>query len=234
MLFSTNVERVKRMEETKYYSQYKQDKILNENIFKNQRGGVFVDVGAHNGIDISNTYFFEKELGWKGICIEPMQKCYDELVKNRKCICYNGCAYNQNGEVPFRINEGYTEMLSGIENCYPAEHKRRIQNELMERGGSTHLIQVPARTLQNLFDEHNITVVDYLTVDTEGSEFEVFQGIDFSKTHINVIDFEENYPQYARNIYELLLKNGFVFRGKIDRDTVFINSNIKFSWDKTE
>src|SRR5208282_2318440 len=52
-----------------YYSQLGQDKWVIENIFKHRRGGFFVDIGAYNGVDISNTYYMEQQLGWSGICV---------------------------------------------------------------------------------------------------------------------------------------------------------------------
>ena len=64
-----------------YYSQCKQDQYINESFFKGKDSGVFVDIGAHNGISLSNSYFFEKELGWNGVCIEPMPEVYSELKK---------------------------------------------------------------------------------------------------------------------------------------------------------
>src|SRR3972149_7086762 len=75
----------------KYYSQYQQDKWLYENIFKNNTNGFFVDIGASDGIKFSNTYFFEKMLGWNGVCVEPLPDIYKRLIKNRNCICINGC-----------------------------------------------------------------------------------------------------------------------------------------------
>ena len=55
-----------------FHSQFEQDKFLEQNIFKGYKNGFFIDVGAHNGISMSNTLFFEKENGWKGINIEPI------------------------------------------------------------------------------------------------------------------------------------------------------------------
>lgn len=71
----------------KFYSQYKQDEYLYKKFFKKKRNGVFFDIGAHNGIKISNTYFFEKNLGWTGVCVEPRDSAFEELEKNRECIC---------------------------------------------------------------------------------------------------------------------------------------------------
>ena len=63
----------------KYFSWNSEDKYLNETFFKNKSDGVFIEIGAHNGIDGSNSYFFEKELGWKGICVEPIPEVFSLL-----------------------------------------------------------------------------------------------------------------------------------------------------------
>ena len=65
-----------------YYSPDKQDKFLEENIFKGYRNGFFVDVGAHNGKSINNTLYFEENNDWTGINIKPIKK-YNNLVVNR-------------------------------------------------------------------------------------------------------------------------------------------------------
>ena len=69
-----------------YTSQDKQDKYLEENVFKGYKGGVFVDVGAHDGVSINNTLYFEKYNGWTGINIEPIKEVYDKLLINRPSV----------------------------------------------------------------------------------------------------------------------------------------------------
>lgn len=54
---------------------------MNERFFKNLKNGVFFDIGAHDGVSLSNTYFFEKELGWSGICLEPIPEVFERLKK---------------------------------------------------------------------------------------------------------------------------------------------------------
>jgi len=78
-----------------YHSQYKQDEILNEGLFKNKQNGIFVDIGVSDVITRSNSYFFEKNLNWTGMCIEPNPNSYKKLIQNRKCICVQGCAWNK-------------------------------------------------------------------------------------------------------------------------------------------
>ena len=127
-----------------YHSQSNQDRYLNENYFNGKRCGFFVDVGAHDGVSISNTLFFERELGWKGICIEPIPDIFKSLSENRISLCINACAYNRNTVVEFKHISGYSEMLSGIVSSYNPLHNRRISNELSIHGGSENTISVDA------------------------------------------------------------------------------------------
>ena len=78
-----------------FYSQCKQDKFLEENVFKGYKNGIFFDVGAHDGKTINNTVYFEQNNNWKGINIEPIKSVYDNLVLNRpNCININ-CAIDE-------------------------------------------------------------------------------------------------------------------------------------------
>jgi FkbM family methyltransferase len=215
-----------------YRSQIGQDRILNEQLFKGRKG-VFCDVGAHDGISGSNSYFFEKELGWTGVCVEAKPENFQLLQKNRASHLVNGAAYNRGGEVTFTSNEGWTNMLSGIEEAYNPLHLERINREIKQYGGQTQQITVPCYTLSSIFDQHNLKTIDYLSIDTEGSELQVLEGVDFTQVHINVVNFEVNYPcsKEHRQIQELLTKNGFDFWLRVEFDEVWLNSTLKFSWE---
>lgn len=194
-----------------YSAQEGKDKVLNEIYFKNRRGGFFIDIGAHDGVSINSTYFLEKHLGWSGVCIEPLKRRYDELVKNRPgSLCLNKAVYNREGFVKFRDITGYPEMLSGIEESYNPSHERRILHELGE--GSMKTIEVPCITLNSILEENSIRSVDYLKIDTEGSELDILKSLDFSKVDIKCIDVENNYSTNFKEFFEgkgykLLVKN---------------------------
>src|SRR4051812_7676853 len=108
-----------------YQSQCKQDKFVNEVIFNNKRNGVFVDIGANDGITFSNSYFFEKQLGWTGLCVEPLESTFQKLKAVRSCKLVNGCAASFNGEETFFAVDGYGEMLSGLKSKYDSRHLSR-------------------------------------------------------------------------------------------------------------
>ena len=65
----------------KYYSQYKQDEFIYNSFFKNKRDGVFLEIGADDGVRFSNCKFFEDHLNWKGIAVEARKEAYEKLKK---------------------------------------------------------------------------------------------------------------------------------------------------------
>lgn len=220
-------------ESYKFYSQSGQDKYLYNTYFKNIKSGTFVELGAYDGISISNTYFFEKNLAWNGVCIEPMLEPYNKLIKNRKCICLNECVSNEIKMKDFfvihvseeqkKINQTAknTEMLSGLMDKYDPRHLQTVNQYLKQFKGTSEIKKIETTTLQKIFNEHAINSVDLLCVDTEGSEFEILQGIDFSKTKIKVILVENNFNE--NNVKNLLEQNGFVFDRKLGCDDIFFN-----------
>lgn len=184
-----------RAEERKFYSQYGQDQFVFHNFFKEKRNGVFVDIGAHDGVSFSNTYFFERFMGWTGICIEPIPEIFTQLQTNRNCICVHGCIYDRADSAQFLRVRGYPEMLSGILLNYNPQHLRRIEQEVKRFGGSMDIIQVKCYSLTQLLLDHHLDHIDYLSIDTEGGEMAILQSIDFSKIDIEVIDVENNYGE---------------------------------------
>ena len=72
-----------------YHSQTEQDLLLDETVFCGMRAGVFIDVGAHDGVSLSNTLMFERDRGWAGVCIEANPKVFPALAANRSARCLN-------------------------------------------------------------------------------------------------------------------------------------------------
>jgi FkbM family methyltransferase len=194
-----------------YTSQASQDKYLEENVFKGYKNGVFVDVGAHDGLTINNTLYFEKHNDWTGINIEPIKKVYDALLTNRPNSININCAVcNSDGETDFLCNTGYTEMLSGIKDTFDPRHLQRLQNENKIMRSTTETIKVNTKKLETIFDEHKLTHINYLSIDVEGAEFEVIKSINFDKVFIDVIGFENNYEDVSIPIVKHLEDNNYV------------------------
>lgn len=203
-----------------YFSQHGQDKLLNEQIFMGKKSGVFVEVGAHDGISFSNTYFFEKELNWKGICVEPIPKFFEQLKANRDCICENVCIDDWKGKKYFLKCSGYiTEMYSGILDYLDPRHKLRIDNEILEFGGDKEIIEVDCITLHELLKINNIREIDLLSLDVEGAEQTILQSINFNEVRINVILVENNFNEDHIRAY--LRSKGYQFITRIGKDDIF-------------
>lgn len=176
-----------------YFSQYGQDKFLDEKVFDGKKNGFFVDFGAHDGMTLSNSLFFEKYRQWSGICIEPIPEVYEKLKQNRKCITVNGCISLENGISKFLRVDGYGEMYSGLIDKYDPLLSERIQRDLKVHGGATREIEVQCYNLNELLKKHQICEVDYCSIDTEGGEFEILQSIDFKSIEIKVFTVENNF-----------------------------------------
>jgi FkbM family methyltransferase len=235
-----------------YYSQIGQDKYVNERIFQGMENGFFVDIGAHDGINISNSYFFEKHKNWNGICVEPIPEVYELLRKNRKCICIEGAIFTEHGYQDFmriqvpaemlnaptneydvkhkeRLNYEIqrTEMLSGLVNEYDVRFKEHLNYQFQNSIGSPKIIKVKTFTLQSILDNHNVNHIDLLSVDTEGSELAVLQSIDFKKVKIECIVVENNFQK--KNVEEYLTIKGYRLVEKLSHDDIFLHSESKFS-----
>jgi FkbM family methyltransferase len=203
-----------------FHGQLLQDKFVWEVFFAGKKDGTYLDVGANDGVDLSNTKFFD-DIGWKGICVEPMPEVYKKLCANRpNAINVFGAAFHKNGTEKFRVNTGWTSALSGLESSYDPKHISRIERELKEYGGSTEVIDVPTFTLTSLLEQHNMTHIDYMSLDVEGGEMGVLQGIDFDKIKILVITIEDNYNDEHR-YDQFLIPKGYKKHTRLQWDIVY-------------
>jgi FkbM family methyltransferase len=159
------------------YSQLGQD-IEVIKFYNNKEGGFFIEIGANNGINLSNTYLLETRYNWKGICCEPIPSHFDELVKNRpNSICYKEAVYNQSGlTLAFDISN-ISDVLSGIVD-HIDKHKSTVDE-------NKTTIQVQTLSLLDVLNNANApSFIEYMSLDTEGSEFEIQMCI-FQNTHLD-------------------------------------------------
>lgn len=187
------------------YSQIGQDIAVLE-YYKNKEGGYFVEVGAADGIDLSNTYLLETKYKWKGICVEPIPEQYEKLVANRpNSKCSNDAVYYKGGlTLEFDIaNNGI--LLSGITENIDAHKKLVDENK--------RTINVKTITLTDLLDQYEApNFIEYLSLDTEGSEYEILKDFNFDKYKFGLIDVEHNFIEPRRSqIRDLLLSNGYEY-----------------------
>jgi FkbM family methyltransferase len=170
--------------------------------FNFERDGFFVEFGATNGRDLSNTYLLEKEFGWRGILAEPAKIWHTELSLNRSARIDFNCVWKATGKT-LVFNETRFPELSTIE----AFNESDMHNESRDHGKS---YKVSTISLLDLLRKHEAPkVIDYLSLDTEGSELEILEAFDFSQYEIKVITVEHNYTSNRDKIYDLLTSHGY-------------------------
>jgi FkbM family methyltransferase len=206
-----------------YRSQYLQDVFLDRWVFNGLINGVFVDIGAHDGVSYSNSYFFETTRGWHGIAIEPNPDVYAQLRGNRGCLCLNCGVSNAPGSVPFLKISGRSEMFSGIVTHYPPEHRARIEEEIRQSGGSSEIIAVETRTLNDIAAQAVLEEITYLSIDTEGSELPILASIDFDRIFVHALTVEFNFEPIKDQMISLMRTRGFDPIQTLGHDLVFLN-----------
>ena len=174
--------------------------VLSELSFKEK--GFFVEFGATNGIDLSNTHLLEKKFKWSGILAEPAKKWHDDLHKNRSAKIETKCVWKTSGEI-LKFKEASEAELSTIASFANSD-------KLHESRKSGTVYDVETISLEDILDEHNAPfLIDYLSIDTEGSEFEILNNFNFNKYKFRIITCEHNYTEARQQIHQLLTKNGY-------------------------
>ena len=182
-------------------SQLRQDLfVLSEMNFK--KNGFFVDFGATNGLDLSNSYLLETKFNWNGILVEPAKYWHNELRKNRKVNINTDCVWVETGK-ELLFNEVDDAKLSTIDQF----SKNDQYGNLREKKNQ---YKVKTISLNDLLDKYSAPeLMDYLSIDTEGSELEILKSFNFDKYKFKVITCEHNHNDNREKIYNLLSQNGY-------------------------
>jgi len=170
---------------------------------KSKRKGFFVEFGATNGIDLSNTYLLEKSFGWEGILAEPAKVWHEALRRNRSAEIETKCVW-KDSDSSLVFNETDEPELSTID-AFTSEdmHKETRVN------GKTYYVNTIS--LNDLLEKFNAPrVIDYLSLDTEGSELEILKSFDFTRHEVLVITVEHNYTKFRDEIFSLLTSHGYI------------------------
>lgn len=166
--------------------------------------GYFVEFGATDGNDISNTYTLEKEFGWNGILAEPAKHWHTNLSKNRSCNIDHRCVWKTTGEqVTFHQSIARPDA-SAIESYITPDLYQMI-------GGEADKYKVETVSLNDLLKKYNApNDIDYISLDTEGSEIEILQAFDFDQYKVKFFTVEHNEKEVNRQrIYDLLTSKGY-------------------------
>ena len=177
----------------KSYSQVGQDLwAIEMNKFK--KNGYFLDIGAFDGVNFSNSYLLESEYDWNGICVEALPSNFNILKNSRKCISLNCALTDQVGKCLIN-SSGSTSRLTNT--------------------GNFNTIEVPTITFEKMFEAYNVpNTIDYLSLDIEGHEYLALTKFPFSTHKCLVITVEHNLycegPQRKNQLQQILLANDYV------------------------
>ncbi len=168
-----------------------------------KRGGYFVEFGAASGVYLSNTWLLEKKMGWNGILAEPNPVFLESLQTRRTSAISAKCVYPRSGETLDFLAAEIAEY-SRISSIPAGDGKET------ERSENGRTVQVETISLNDLLIEHGAPeIIDYLSVDTEGSELAILSAFDFGRWDVRSISVEHNFTSNRDGLFELLSANGF-------------------------
>ena len=167
-----------------------------------QRGGFFVEFGATNGVKFSNSLYLERELGWRGILAEPARVWYPALRDNRACSIDDRCVWTTTGE-RLAFNQPAVAAHSTLEAFSDSDGHADSR-----RDGERYMVEIVS--LLDLLAHWNAPRrIDYLSIDTEGSELAILEAFDFAAYDVRLISVEHNHTDKRQPIFDLLTARGF-------------------------
>lgn len=213
------------------WSQLRQDKCVLK-LLNNMNGGYFIEAGGFDGESHSNTLFLEKRNHWTGIVIEPNPFLFKKIRQlHRNCSAVNvGISINGSTmSLPFRLGGTLGGFVSEFSDSHSQRLDRNIKNghpEFKDEGSMGRVIMVPVVPLNHILevDGNRNRVVDFFSLDTEGSEVKILNSIDFKELTVGVMIVEHNGD--ADNIVKIdavMLKAGFVQMPGNGQDGIFYN-----------
>lgn len=195
-----------------YYSQVYQDYYLDHYIFHEKENGVFLDVGGNDPIEINNTYFFEHNRNWNGLAFEPMPKMNQRWKELRKVECMQIALGRQSGEIEFCEYED--DSMSGV------------ASEVDYNGKMANKYKVKVSTLGSILKQNKIEHIDFMSIDVEGAELDVLNGINFDEVSIDYIVIENNKGvKKQKLIRSFLINHNYRLKARLWIDEIWEKKN---------
>jgi FkbM family methyltransferase len=146
-------------------------------------GGFFVEAGANDGITQSNSFLLERDHNWRGLLVEPIPELARRCRQNRPGCLVENAALVPTGHAAKSVEMTYCNLMSQVKGAMKsaAEEADHIRRGKQCQQIETYTVKVPARTLSEILDAHQIERVDLLSLDVEGFELAALQGIDFRR-----------------------------------------------------
>ena len=170
----------------------------------------FLEFGATDGFELSNSFMLEKDLQWRGVLSEPSPQWHKSLIKNRKeSKILTKCIWSETGKkLEFFMSDIGT--LSTIKD-FVENDKSSIPQNTNDRIKSGKIIFVETISLNDvIFQYFDGKAPSYISIDTEGSEYEILKSFDFKKYKPIFFTIEHNYTELENKIDKLMFSNNYV------------------------
>jgi FkbM family methyltransferase len=191
-----------------FRSEWGEDTLLYE-LFRGQRSGVFVEVGALDGVRCSVSYLFEA-IGWSGVLVEPIPEQHAACVRNRPGANVFHAALGPAG------SSGTTTFMVPVRTEHQPSGYRPHEGMgtghlavLAKAGAQMRAVAVPLTTMDDVLTRAGVERVDWAVIDVEGGELDVLRGFDLKRFRPRVLVIEDNSLGNDRRIGELLGAAGY-------------------------
>jgi FkbM family methyltransferase len=197
-----------------YRSQNGEDRWL-EAHFDAKRSGFYVEVGAYDGVNLSNTYHFEQS-GWTGILVEPDPEMAERCRRERPRSTTFQCAAGEDaGEISFfKVAGGEVYSTTSLS----AAHRERLDR----MGLAWREVRVAVRTLDSILEEARASRVDFVSIDVEGGELAVLRGFDIGRWKPGVVIVETNAARRDPAIRRYFVTHGYAYHHSIDVNDFYL------------
>ena len=185
-----------------------------------KKDGYFIEIGACDGKHLSNTFALEKK-GWTGIICEP-SRFWHQKMKNRKCVLSKKAVFSESGKkLMFNEVPKYPE-LSGCNDYLENDNNSKLRKDFTS-------YEVETISLNDLIKKHlDNKQIDYISIDTEGSEFDILKDFDFKKHQVEIFTIEHNFLEGKRDkIFKIMTENDYkrVFETLSHWDDWYVKKN---------
>lgn len=191
-----------------------------------RRRPVYVDVAANHARRWSNTYFFDRCMGWDGVCAEANPVYHSELRQQRHCNVIDTCVSDIARVVNFSFTAAYGGVVRDDKGGWGVDGKKHATHEKFN-GQFTGFKSLTCTTLRKELPKLNMNHIDVLSLDVEGYELPVLEGIDWDKTTIDVLVVENKRPEIAA----LLQDRGFDRVREVLKDDIYIRKESGYRID---
>lgn len=183
-----------------------------------RKEGVFIEVGAYNGVSLSNSLFFES-IGWRTLLVEAHPDLAQQCREHRPGahVVHAAAGERNEGTVTFSMVRGMPGMDTLSFVTSDEGHRARIEN----RGGRIEQVDVPQRSLQSMLAEFNLTEVDCLSIDVEGAELGVLRGLHLEQNRPRLIMVEDNSNGQNTEVTQLLKPHGYEVVANVGCNVVY-------------